>query len=407
MFPLYLKRSADDPPPEEPFAFIAGRSGFFFYKCCLVFRAVVPASEVPSLAPVQEEAEYLLPPVPAQLVAQVIAFFRAVYQQHRSEAILLLAYHPERKEFGLEAPSQTVTGAHCDHDMPVRAPEGWMYIGTIHSHGSMGAFHSGTDTHDEKFFDGIHCTIGRVDEPEVDIVATVAVSGRRFPQSVERVLGGVRLATPPEPEAAPVVGGESSLDAIIDWCQEQLPAGFVKHFNRGSRKRRFRRNTHASAVVPVSVPTAPWKYRKPGYVLELPPGTDPETCRPNPEWMTQVRQPPERTYPGYGMPYISWRWDAIKGEMVRMDWEGEWCSAGPQIGQPRGLANDDTDARARREFDLQVLEGWEALLTAPEPCGTTGECPSVPPAVPEVQQPDDGTRNDAPTAASDAEEDMQ
>ncbi|MBI4142573.1 hypothetical protein HY480_01720, partial [Candidatus Uhrbacteria bacterium] len=106
MFPVYLKRSTEVVVPAEPFAYILGRNGAFVSKRTNIFRAVVPASEVPSLAVVRAEGEYLLPPIPAALVASIVAFFRAVHRRFRSEAILVIAYHLEHRTFQCIAPPQ-------------------------------------------------------------------------------------------------------------------------------------------------------------------------------------------------------------------------------------------------------------------------------------------------------------
>ncbi|MBI4142833.1 hypothetical protein HY480_03100, partial [Candidatus Uhrbacteria bacterium] len=112
----------------------------------------------------------------------------------RSEAILVIAYHLEHRTFQCIAPPQIVSGDACDYTPPLASdlPDGYRCVGTVHSHGELPAFHSCTDEDDERVSDGIHITVGRLDQQVVEIVASLAVSGCRFPQAVERVLGGVR-----------------------------------------------------------------------------------------------------------------------------------------------------------------------------------------------------------------------
>ncbi|GEM_PF-6367513 len=193
MFPIYLKRDEKDPPPEEPFAFIVGRDGIYIQKRHLVFTAVVPAKEVESLAEVKCEAQYLLPPIPAELVMRMLLFFRAVWEREHSEALLFISYNQKRGTFRLDAPDQQVDATRCTSNDEFRAVEGFTFVGTCHSHGSLTAFHSDKDESDEMNFDGIHITFGRIADKRIDIVASLAVSGKRFPQDVERVLAGTHF----------------------------------------------------------------------------------------------------------------------------------------------------------------------------------------------------------------------
>mgnify|MGYP001565393702 CR=1 FL=1 len=198
LFPILLLRDGDA-MPEEPVAFVVGNNGAFVKRENVCFRAVVPTNELPMLAPVQEGAKYLLPPMPAERVKQILLFFRAIWEREKSEAILLISYHVRRGTFRLDAPEQHVSGGHVNYDMP-RVSEGFVFVGTVHSHGSGNAYHSSVDLHDEEKFDGIHLTFGHVDRRLIDIVATLAVGGRRFLQPVERVLDGTRKVVAQTPK---------------------------------------------------------------------------------------------------------------------------------------------------------------------------------------------------------------
>ena len=109
-----------------------------------------------------------MPKIPLSVMKQVINFFRFVYGEHRnSEAIILLWYNPDSKLWEIEVPEQRVSGASAKYDRDDDYTDemflkGYKLVGTIHSHGEMGAFHSGTDDADEYGFDGLHITIGKV-----------------------------------------------------------------------------------------------------------------------------------------------------------------------------------------------------------------------------------------------------
>ena len=61
-------------------------------------------------------------------------------------------------------------------------PEGWMPVGTSHSHNSMQAFYSGTDDRSELSIPGLHIVIGsmRPSHNTYSIVSSVTGDGRRF-----------------------------------------------------------------------------------------------------------------------------------------------------------------------------------------------------------------------------------
>lgn len=294
MFPFYVRRSPDDPEPEERIAYIAGRGGAFVRKATHAFRATVATREFPMLADVREQADYLLPPLPPQLVAQALAFFRGEYQRHHGEAILLLSFHPRRGTFRLDAPPQRVSPARVEYDLPLRAAEGFEFAGTIHSHGAITASHSHVDRRDESVFDGIHATIGDLDRRAVSAAASLVVSGRRFPLPVERVLGGLKkvpgehMETQPPAEALPMASLQSTrLSDLLTRIKvrrrkPKLPihGGVPQHSRSGY--------VPGAADIGFRAPFPIRRWESEGYVLSLPPGTDPRECVPDSDWQKQV-----------------------------------------------------------------------------------------------------------------------
>lgn len=189
-FPVHLQKTRRQQRPKGPLAYVVGSNGAFVHKRNPVFRALVPVERVLSLEAVEPVGEYLLPPLPALLSAQILRFFKRVARRHKAEAIVLIAYHPARGEFRVVAPEQEVSGASCDYTMPRAPRDGWRLVGTVHSHVNMSAFHSCTDTSDERAFDGIHATFGRLDESAIEIVSSLAVGGHRFPVPPAQVFSG-------------------------------------------------------------------------------------------------------------------------------------------------------------------------------------------------------------------------
>jgi len=114
-----------------------------------------------------------VPKIPASVIDEVLNFFRSVYNEHDSEAAVLLWYNNKQKKWYVEVPEQTVSGASVDYKRDEQESiklqsRNFFIVGTIHSHCNMDAFHSGTDDDDEFSFDGIHITIGHINSiPEL------------------------------------------------------------------------------------------------------------------------------------------------------------------------------------------------------------------------------------------------
>ncbi len=126
--------------------------------------------------------------IPRDLIKQVISFFRKVFQEHKTEAIVLLYWSELEKSFKLVVPEQTVSLAGVTYKVGEN-PEDWVRVGTIHSHANMQAFHSGVDDHDEEHDDGIHITIGNMDFVP-SISCSVVVDGERQSLSPSQLIEG-------------------------------------------------------------------------------------------------------------------------------------------------------------------------------------------------------------------------
>ena len=164
LFPVYAAIQEDFAFDEirEDFAYILDAKGWKLFKRNGVSISLIAIDEVKGLPKFKEEIRLKSGKIPWELLKKVTAFFMAVYKKKKSEAVGYLYYHPTSHEWDFIPPTQTVAAASADYDKaPIK--EGWLIAGTIHSHGSMSAFHSGTDHKDEEHFDGVHITIGKVD----------------------------------------------------------------------------------------------------------------------------------------------------------------------------------------------------------------------------------------------------
>lgn len=145
-----------------------GTDGTYRYADNKMYSAVV---KVPTPYGGEEIKEQIigikLPKIPYDMFNKIYEFFKHVYKEYKAEVAVLLWYNFEKDEWETEVPKQSVGGGSVhytrDEDWANEMNKnGFLCVGTIHSHCEMSAFHSGTDDHDEYNFDGVHITIGKV-----------------------------------------------------------------------------------------------------------------------------------------------------------------------------------------------------------------------------------------------------
>jgi hypothetical protein len=73
--------------------------------------------------------------------------------------------------------------------------EDWVVSGTMHSHNTMAAFWSATDTKDETDISGAHCTMGCISEDTVDLCASIVQNKNRYVFSPSRIVDLSSLKT--------------------------------------------------------------------------------------------------------------------------------------------------------------------------------------------------------------------
>jgi hypothetical protein len=205
MLPIYLK-DRDFTAPDEPIYYLLTKDGLFLVKRTPFFEAALPAAGIPWLEPMTPGIKLTTPPLPADLLLQAVAFFRAVYSRYQSEAVALLAWREAGRTYELVIPHQTVGGGHCDYQVR-DFPAGLTRLGTIHSHAGIEAFHSERDDADERHEDGFHVTVGNIDG-DLTLACSVVVQGHRGvlpPASLFTPYPIPWTAGPPEADFAEVV----------------------------------------------------------------------------------------------------------------------------------------------------------------------------------------------------------
>ncbi|HLC99788.1 MAG TPA: Mov34/MPN/PAD-1 family protein [Patescibacteria group bacterium] len=190
MFPVHVLSEGVELPKNGTF-YIVARDGIFLRKENSLIDATVKIDQISFLQELVPKAALKLPKIPAKLLVRTLLFFRRVYKRSGTEAAILLHYAPDRQENLLQCPPQEASSASLDYESWQRTP-GYQLVGSLHSHAGMPAFHSGTDKDDEKSFDGLHITIGRVDQPYFTISCSVVVNNNRFLTDPNDVILGIR-----------------------------------------------------------------------------------------------------------------------------------------------------------------------------------------------------------------------
>lgn len=185
--PIYLIEQEDkEIKIPESLAYLICQDGWKIYKQNKLYEAIYAADKNIELQDVEEKLLLKITPISEKVLNQAYTFFYKIYQKYKAEAYGYLYYNPDIKEWRFEPPKQEVSSAHLKYET---APiiEGFKVFGSIHSHGNMAAFHSGTDIEDEVDFDGVHITIGTVDKvPTYEL--SFVLNGTRWKLDFEEII---------------------------------------------------------------------------------------------------------------------------------------------------------------------------------------------------------------------------
>ena len=118
---------------------------------------------------------------------KILAFFKWSYDETHSETQVRLLYNPTENKWAAWAfPQEHGTGMTTkeidgvDKDNQRERFSGYIVNGTVHHHCSSSAFQSGTDKDNEQSQDGVHITIGNMNEQKYDIHARVCRSNAMY-----------------------------------------------------------------------------------------------------------------------------------------------------------------------------------------------------------------------------------
>jgi hypothetical protein len=180
-------------------AFVVARDGLYLRKRSLLGLSQTKVDRVAHLPRGKAFLDYRLPKLHSELVGQVVAFFRAVYEHQQTEAIVLLLWRADH--FELLVPAQSATSVSVRHKLdPSSLSAGSRLVGTIHSHGAFSAFASATDEDDEADLDGLHVVVGDLLRRKPSFSAALVVDGHRFMARLSQVLERPGAIVPPPDE---------------------------------------------------------------------------------------------------------------------------------------------------------------------------------------------------------------
>ena len=202
MIPVYYFDTMPDVLPEDDACYIISKYIYLKKRTGLI-NSMVRVDSINMAEELPEYARMKLPKIKAKTFGKVVGLFKMVFGKYHSESgvIMNLLSHPDKpelKKIDYTIPHQRVSAAHCKYAI-VTDPS-YLNCGTIHCHSDFGAFHSGTDENDERYFDGLHITVGHIDLEYVSIAACIVINGKRVKvdprQYIEGITQNIEISTP-------------------------------------------------------------------------------------------------------------------------------------------------------------------------------------------------------------------
>lgn len=199
LFPVYLliePGPIDSSMLEGDVAYIWAGDGLYVYKHGAVFSSLTKTDKgLAGLADGETRVTYRFEPMPKALALKVLGFFAWASATHHTEAIVLPYYNADTAEWKIVVPEQRVSLGDCDYDTPLTNPPGFVRIGSWHSHGSMSAYHSQVDHHDESKDEGVHVTSGSFakNSNTTRVSCSLMVDGTRYSLTPEAVFDGLAV----------------------------------------------------------------------------------------------------------------------------------------------------------------------------------------------------------------------
>jgi hypothetical protein len=214
MFPVILN---DQQLPDSGTYYVVAANGIFLHKDNGLFRGLVKVDGVSYLEEITKPTiKSNLPLLPSSLTTKIKKFFQVIVAKYDAESCTVLYFNKDTRDFKVVVPEQRVSKGSVQYRREGEI-NGYLPVGTIHSHCDFSAFHSGTDISDEDSFDGLHCTFGHNDKLEFSITASLVMNGFRVQIDPLTVLDGIEKVG-----EFYKLASESTED-ITDWVNQVKP----------------------------------------------------------------------------------------------------------------------------------------------------------------------------------------
>jgi PRTRC genetic system protein A len=179
---------------------------------------IAPKNNVVDFSEIRAGFIPALPKIPAQLMGQIIAFFRTfMTENEENEALALIYWDKEEKRFFAYVPKQSVCKEEVEADLhgcPYDDEERYICYADIHSHNSMDAFFSGKDDRDERSV-GLYFVLGELDHFYPEIKARVFCGDNFVTIDPATVIEGLAVSagmvgSGQRPQTCPCEGGKET-----------------------------------------------------------------------------------------------------------------------------------------------------------------------------------------------------
>jgi len=196
------------------------------------FEGLVTAKIDYAIKSATAEAKYLGPFIPKDEWRQMLSFFKWTHDTFKSESQVRLFCNTKTREWKVWAfPQKEGTGMSAieidDKDASeqraqFKDSEGWIYFGTVHHHCGATAFQSGTDAANEQSQDGLHITIGKIDEKQHDMHCRFYLNGACFEPDMSQFweLDDAIVLQVPEPALDMIARYQMCIPSDVEFPQQ-------------------------------------------------------------------------------------------------------------------------------------------------------------------------------------------
>jgi len=211
--------------------YIIGKTGVFLKKKLDMIESLVPVQGINFLEDVVPYVKLHIDPIPVKEFGKILGFFKYAYNTYKSEAQAILHYCIKTRKWIVEVPLQEATAGSVRYKSELSYPE-YLRIGTIHSHASMSAFHSGTDVHDEEDWDGLHITLGNMNHHWFSVKASIVSNKIRCVVDPTEYIKGINKVEVEGLQSSQVYDSMCKLDFPESWKSNIKQLDPVQYHNQ-------------------------------------------------------------------------------------------------------------------------------------------------------------------------------